>query len=160
MTIKDQGAVLHNSSETNNGVCMYGVGSSRTTKHLCTRNGTTRSSKINTRRLQGHKQRYQHAAGIELDHPGGETKKSNSHYALSDHPSNRGYSILAIPHPPGASSSTTGHDHQFQVPFSRLQCHQQSFFPSKIRVWSNIPSAAVEASTIGAFKGCLPPVVV
>jgi hypothetical protein len=67
---------------------------------------------------------------------------------------------LAIPYqyliPRGASSSARGYDHRFQVPFSRLQCHQQSFFPSTIRLWNNIPAAAVQASTIVAFKGCLP----
>jgi hypothetical protein len=42
-----------------------------------------------------------HAAGIEVDHPGGEAKKSKSHHALSDHPSDSGYSIPAIPHSPG-----------------------------------------------------------
>jgi hypothetical protein len=41
----------------------------------------------------------------------------------------------------GASSSTRGHDQRFHVPFSRLQCHQQSFFPSTIRLWNNIPLA-------------------
>jgi hypothetical protein len=35
MPIKDQGAVLHNSSETSNEVCLCGMGSSRTTKYLC-----------------------------------------------------------------------------------------------------------------------------
>ena len=74
------------------------------------------------------------------------------------------HQTVAIPSQPyliprGASSSTRGHDQRFQVPYSRLQCHQQSFIPSTIRLWNNIPSAAVEASTIDAFKGSLPPVV-
>jgi hypothetical protein len=34
--------------------------------------------------------------------------------------------------PRGDSSFNRGHNHWFQIPFSRLQCHQQSFFPSTI----------------------------
>jgi hypothetical protein len=138
---------------------MCGVGSSCTTKQLCGGNSTTQGSEIYTKRLQDHKQRYQNAAGIELDtlekrQKGG---KVTILYWIA-------HLLVAVPYQsclilPGASSSTRGHDHRFQVPFFRLQCYQQSIFPSIIRLWNNIVTAAAEAFTIDAFKRSQPTVV-
>jgi hypothetical protein len=55
-----------------------------------------------------------------------------------------------IPRPRGVASTTRarGHCQRYQLPYSRLQCHQQSFFPSTIRLWNELPAEAVSASTV------------
>jgi hypothetical protein len=45
------------------------------------------------------------------------------------------HQVVAIPVQPyliprGVASTTRGHCQRYQLPYSRLQCHQQSFFPS------------------------------
>ena len=65
--------------------------------------------------------------------------------------------LVAIPShtylvPRGASLPTRGHDIRFLLPYSRIQSHQQSFFPSAIRLWNDLPSAAVNATTLDGFK--------
>ena len=57
---------------------------------------------------------------------------------------------------PFSASTTRGHCQIYQLPYSRLQCHQQSFFPSTIRLWNELPAEAVSASTVDAFKTSLP----
>ena len=68
--------------------------------------------------------------------------------------------LVAIPSdtyllPRGVSSTTRGHDTRFLLPYSRTQSHQQSFFPSAIRLWNDLPSSAVNASTVEGFKDSL-----
>ena len=71
------------------------------------------------------------------------------------------HQVVAIPVQPyliprGVASTTRGHCQRYQLPYSRLQCHQQSFFPSTIRLWNELPAEAVSASTVDAFKTGLP----
>ena len=42
--------------------------------------------------------------------------------------------------------TTRGHDTRFLLPYSRIQSHQQSFFPSTIRLWNELPTAVVTTS--------------
>ena len=53
---------------------------------------------------------------------------------------------------PALPSKTRGYNQKFQIPFSRLRTHQQSFFPSTIRLWNNLPSSVVSAMTLEGFK--------
>jgi len=46
--------------------------------------------------------------------------------------------------PRGVALTTRGHDTRFLLPYSS---HQQSFFPSAIRLWNELPTAVVTAST-------------
>ena len=67
------------------------------------------------------------------------------------------YGLVAIPSQPyllprGASTTTRGHCLRFQVPYSRVQCHQQSFFPSTIRLWNSLPDNVATADTMEVFK--------
>jgi hypothetical protein len=50
--------------------------------------------------------------------------------------------------PRGVASTTSGHCQRYQLPYWRLQCHQQSFFPPTIRLWNELPAEAVSASTV------------
>ncbi|KAK3098073.1 hypothetical protein FSP39_015909 [Pinctada imbricata] len=69
--------------------------------------------------------------------------------------------LVAIPSEPyliprSASTTTRGHNLRFMVPYSRVQFHQQSFFPSTIRLWNNLPDRVVTASSLEGFKEQLP----
>ena len=73
--------------------------------------------------------------------------------------------LIAIPSahyltPRGVAASTTrGHDIRFLLPYSRLQNHQQSFFPSAIRLWNDLPSTVATATTLDGFKDSLQTIV-
>ena len=65
--------------------------------------------------------------------------------------------LVAIPSQPylvprGASTTTRGHNLRYLVPYSRVQFHQQSFFPSTIRLWNNLPDSVATASSLEGFK--------
>jgi hypothetical protein len=62
--------------------------------------------------------------------------------------------------PRGVALTTRGHDTRFLLPYSRIQSHQQSFFPSAIRLWNELPTAVVTASTLDGFKDSLQKVVI
>ena len=53
------------------------------------------------------------------------------------------------------TSKTRGHDQRFIVPTSKINCHLQSFIPSTVRSWNNLPSDLVEAHNIEEFKRVL-----
>ena len=48
--------------------------------------------------------------------------------------------------------TTRGHDHKFKIPFSRIQSHQNSYFPSAIRTWNSLPAVLIIVPTLEAFK--------
>ena len=50
--------------------------------------------------------------------------------------------------PTATASTTRGHQFRFQIPHSRLQSHQQSFFPSAIRQWNSLPASVVNATSL------------
>ena len=62
--------------------------------------------------------------------------------------------------PRGVALTTRGHDTRFLLPYSRIQSHQQSFFPSAIRLWTELPTAVVTASTLEGFKDSLQTVAI
>jgi hypothetical protein len=51
---------------------------------------------------------------------------------------------------PATTRITRGHDEKFQIPFSRIQCHQNSYFPSAIRTWNNLPAVLISVPTLEA----------
>ena len=61
--------------------------------------------------------------------------------------------------PTTTAFTTRGHQIRYQLPYSRLQSHQQSFFPSAIRLWNNLPASAVGATSIEGFKDSLTNIV-
>ena len=53
---------------------------------------------------------------------------------------------------PSQNRSTRGHKNKFILPHSRLQTHQQSFFPSTIRLWNSLPPSIDLATDLDHFK--------
>jgi hypothetical protein len=53
---------------------------------------------------------------------------------------------------PVTTRTTRGHDQQFQISFSRIQSHQNSYFPSAIRTWNNLSAVLISVPTLEAFK--------
>ena len=48
--------------------------------------------------------------------------------------------------PRGVAQKTRGNDTRFLLPYSMIQSHQQSMFPSAIRLWNELPTAVVTAT--------------
>jgi hypothetical protein len=67
--------------------------------------------------------------------------------------------LIAIPSQMYLTAATTratrGHDQKFQIPFSRIQSHQNSYFPSAIQTWNNLPAVLISVpSTVNpVYKG-------
>ena len=53
---------------------------------------------------------------------------------------------------PITGSSRLNHDNAFQVPYSNSYYHQNSFFPSTIRLWNSLPNGIVSQPTLETFK--------
>jgi hypothetical protein len=53
---------------------------------------------------------------------------------------------------PATTRRTRGLDQKFQIPFSRIQSHQNSYFPSAFRTWNNLPAVLISVPTLEAFK--------
>ena len=53
---------------------------------------------------------------------------------------------------PATTRTKRGHDQKFKIPFSRIQSHQNSYFPSAIRTWNNLPAVLISFPTPEAFK--------
>ena len=64
--------------------------------------------------------------------------------------------LIAIPSQmyltPAITRTTSDHDQKFQISFSRIQSHQNSYFPSAIRTWNNLPAVLVSVPTLESFK--------
>jgi hypothetical protein len=60
----------------------------------------------------------------------------------------------------GVAQTTRGHDTRFLLPYLRIQSHQQSFFPSAIRLWNELPTAVITASTLEGFIDSLQTVAI
>jgi hypothetical protein len=63
--------------------------------------------------------------------------------------------LIAIPSQmyltPATTRTTRGHDKKLQIPFSRIQSHQNSYFPSAIRTWNKLPAVLISVPTLEAF---------
>ena len=53
---------------------------------------------------------------------------------------------------PITRQTRTGHPYCYQVPRSRTEQHQQSFFPRTVRQWNNLSQEAVFLPTVEAFR--------
>jgi hypothetical protein len=50
--------------------------------------------------------------------------------------------------------TTRGHDQQFQISFSRIQSHQNSYFPSAIRTWNNLSAVLISVPIKNGTRKC------
>ena len=53
---------------------------------------------------------------------------------------------------PATTRTTRDHDQKFQIPFSRIQSHQNAYFPSAIRTWNNLTAVLANVPTCEASK--------
>ena len=63
--------------------------------------------------------------------------------------------LVAIPLPSQFSqtgAATRGHQHRYRVPFCRTTIYRESFFPSTIRLWNQLPEEAIIAESLESFK--------
>ena len=65
------------------------------------------------------------------------------------------YGLIDIPgplylHPSGLS--TLGHTLCYMIPYCRTDVYRNSFFPSAIRLWNQLPETIVAALTLDDFK--------
>jgi hypothetical protein len=49
-------------------------------------------------------------------------------------------------------AATRGKQHEYIVPYSRTTVHKESFFPSTIRLWNQLPGATAAALDLESFK--------
>ena len=65
------------------------------------------------------------------------------------------YGLIDIPAPlylhPSALS-TRGHTLRYMIPYCRTDVYRNSFFPSAIRLWNQLPETIVVAPTLADFK--------
>ena len=64
------------------------------------------------------------------------------------------HSLVCIPssHLIPNTSKTRHHQYCFRLPYSRLNAHLYSFFPSAIRIWNNLSSSIINSSSLDTFK--------
>jgi hypothetical protein len=64
--------------------------------------------------------------------------------------------LIAIPSQmyltPATTRTTSDHDQKSQIPFLRIQSHQNTYFPSAIRTWNNLTAVLVSVPIREAFK--------
>jgi hypothetical protein len=63
--------------------------------------------------------------------------------------------LVAIEPPPfihHLSAATRGQQQKYIVPYSRTTVHKESFFPSTIRLWNQLPEATTAALDLESFK--------
>ena len=63
--------------------------------------------------------------------------------------------LVAIEPPPclhHLSAATRGQQQKYRVPYSRTTVHKESFFPSTIRLWNQLPEATAAALDLESFK--------
>ena len=65
------------------------------------------------------------------------------------------YSLVCIPSShlivPN-TSQTRHHQYCFRLPYSRINAHLYSFFPSAIRIWNDLSSCIINSSSLDTFK--------
>ena len=54
--------------------------------------------------------------------------------------------------PKNTGHQTRGHNRQFTYPHCRTNCYKQSFYPSAIKLWNNLPMKCVSATSTETFK--------
>ena len=57
--------------------------------------------------------------------------------------------------PTNTRQRTRGHNRRFVIPRSRVKCHEQSFFPSTIRMWNCLTQSVVNSNSVEQFRNRL-----
>ena len=64
--------------------------------------------------------------------------------------------IPASPHLQLLGAATRGHQYRYRVPYSRTKTYKESFFPSSIRLWNQLPEELTTAESLETFKAGIP----
>ncbi|XP_062578982.1 uncharacterized protein LOC134240892 [Saccostrea cucullata] len=65
------------------------------------------------------------------------------------------HSLVAIDLPPQFSqtgAATRGHQQRYRIPFCRTNVYKESFFPTTIRIWNQLPEDTITAISLESFK--------
>ena len=60
--------------------------------------------------------------------------------------------IPASPHLQLLGAATRGHQYRYRVPYCRTNVYKNSFFPSTIRLWNQLPEELTAAESLEVFK--------
>ena len=60
--------------------------------------------------------------------------------------------ILAFPHLQLMGAATRRHQYKYGIPYCRTNTYKDSFFPSSIRLWNQLPENLTNAESLEAFK--------
>ena len=60
--------------------------------------------------------------------------------------------IPASPHLQLLGAATRGHQYKYRVPYCRTNTYKDSFFPSSIRLWNQLPEKLTNAKSLDTFK--------
>ena len=64
--------------------------------------------------------------------------------------------IPASPHLQLLGAATRGHQYRYRVPYSRTKTYKESFFPSSIKLWNQLPEELTTAESLETFKAGIP----
>ena len=65
------------------------------------------------------------------------------------------HAMVAIPASPNLQllgAATRGHQYRYRVPYCRTNIYKNSFFPSTIRLWNQLPEEQTAAESLDVFK--------
>jgi hypothetical protein len=78
-------------------------------------------------------------------------QRKNGNDVQDSPPPPYGHTIANVPYTCNHQNNKR-HDQKYQIPFSRIQSHQNSYFPSAIRTWNNLPAVLIGVPTLEASK--------
>ena len=64
--------------------------------------------------------------------------------------------LPASPHLQLLGAATRGHQYKYRVPYSRTKTYKESFLPSSIRLWNQLPEKLTTAESLETFKAGIP----
>ena len=73
------------------------------------------------------------------------------------------HSLVAIPSSPYChhlGAATRGHSYRYRVPYSRTTIHKESFIPSAIRLWNQLPDGVTSTESLESFKTGIQAVII
>ena len=73
------------------------------------------------------------------------------------------HSLVAIPSSPyfhHLGAATRGHSYRYRVPYSRTTIHKESFIPSAIRLWNQLPEGVTSMESLESFKTGIQTVII
>ena len=155
MPKESQGHLLQNICEASSGICGHSLGSLHHRQHQKGRSCPTESSQICDRRLSLHQQCHCLDREPLMGNPLTQTTLSQQAKAIMMY--RIVHAMVAIPASPHLQllgAATRGHKYKYRVPYCRTNTYKDSFFPSSIRLWNQLPKKLTKfnAESLDTFK--------